>query len=89
MLQEKIRLRGWSDKDLASLPDSATIAREMHYSVVPCCRRLLTKFQPDRTSSSGLRACESKRVRRFFLKNGKEATSFGDSILVFGREITQ
>ena len=42
-------LWGRFDECLASLPDGATIAKEIYYRVVHCRRRLLSKFQPNRT----------------------------------------
>ena len=58
-------IRGRSDKYLASPHDGATIAREIYYRVVHCRRRLLSKFQPNRTRSFVLTTCGSCRVRGF------------------------
>ena len=88
MSQKLGELRGRSDKYLASPPEGVTIAREMYHRVVHCRRRLLSKFQSNRTRSFVLTACGNGRVRGFY-KNGKRAISFGDSILVFGREIAR
>ena len=52
-----------SDKYLDSPPDGATIAREIYYHVVHCRRRLLPKFQPNRTRSFVLIACGLCRLR--------------------------
>ena len=52
-------VRGRPDKYLASPPDGATIARKIYYRVVHCHRRLLSKFQPNRTRSFVLTACGS------------------------------
>jgi len=86
MLKTSI-IRGQSDKYLAS-PTDVTIAREIYYRVVHSRRRLLSKFQPNRTRSFGLTACGIGHVRGLY-KNGERAISVCDSILVFGREIAQ
>ena len=78
-------LRGRSDKYLTSLPKGVTIAREIYSRVVHSRRRLLLKFQSNRTRSFVLTACRNGRVRGFY-KNGRRAISVGDSILVFGRK---
>ena len=57
-------LRRQSDKYLALPPDDASIAREIYYRV-HSRRRLLSKFQPNRTRSFVLTACGSRRVRGF------------------------
>lgn len=44
-------IRGWSQHDLASSPDSDTISKEIYYHVVHFCRRLLSKIQPNPTRS--------------------------------------
>ena len=49
--QSLINLRGQFDKCLASPPERATIAREIYYRVVHSRRRLLSKFQSNRTRS--------------------------------------
>ena len=67
-------IRGRSDKYLASLPESAIIAREICYRVVHSCRRLLSKFQSNRTCRFVLTACGNGRICGFF-KNGKRAIS--------------
>jgi len=59
------RLRGQSDKYLDSPPDGVTIAREIYYRVVHSRRRLLSKFQPNRTCSFVLTACGIARAREF------------------------
>jgi len=46
-------------------PDGVTIAREIYYHVVHYRRRLLSKFQPNRTRSYVLTACGIGRVRGF------------------------
>jgi len=56
-------VRGQSDKNLGSPPDGATIAREIYFRVVRSRRRLLSKFQPNRTRSFVLTACGTGRVR--------------------------
>jgi len=81
-------MRGQSDKYLASPLDGVTIAREIYYRVVHFRRRLLSKFQPNRTRSFVLTACGIGRVRGF-KKNGERAISVCDSVLVFEREIAQ
>ena len=65
-----VHIRGWFDKYLASPLKGVTIAREIYYRVVHSRRRLLTKFQLNRTRSFVLTACENGRVRGFD-KNGK------------------
>jgi len=67
-------IRGQSDKYLASPPDGVTIAREIYYRVVHSRRRLLSKFQPNRTRNFVLTACGIGRVRGF-QKNGERAIS--------------
>jgi len=57
--------RGQSHKYLASPPDGVTITKEIYYRVVHSCRRLLSKFQPNRTLSFVLTACGIGRVRGF------------------------
>jgi len=54
-----------SDKYLASPPDGVTFAREIYYRVVHSRRRLLSKFQPNRTLSFVLTACGLGRFRGF------------------------
>ena len=76
----RVCLRGRSDKYLVSPPEGATIAREIYYRVVHSRRRLLSKFQSNRTRSFVLTAC-GNAVKR--------AMSVGNSILVFEREIVQ
>ena len=71
-------VRGRSDKYLSSPPEGAIIAREIYYRVVHSRRRLLSKFQSNRTRSFVLSECGNGRY-----KNGKK--SVGDSILVLGR----
>jgi len=61
----KSRIRGQSDNYLASPPDGVTIAREIYYRVVFSRRRLLSKFQPNRTRCFVLTACGIGRVRGF------------------------
>ena len=65
ILISRFPLRGQSDKYLASPPDGATIAREIYYRIVHCRRRLLSKFQPNRTRNFVMTACGSCRVRGF------------------------
>ena len=74
-------LRGRSDKYLVSPPEGATITRDIYYCVVNSREGLLSKFQSNRTRSFVLTACGNGRVCEFY-KNGKRATSVGDSILV-------
>ena len=50
---------------LASSPEIATIAREIYYRVVHSRRRLLSKFQSNRTRSFILTACGNGQVRGF------------------------
>jgi len=71
-------LRGQSDKYLASPPDGVTIARKIYYRVVHSRRRLLPKFQPNRTRSFVLTACGIGRVRGF-QKNGHRLPGEGQN----------
>ena len=52
-----------SDEYLASPPDGATTARKIYNRVVHCRRRLLAKFQPNRTRSFVSTACGNCRIR--------------------------
>ena len=58
-------IRGRSDKYLASSLEGVTIAIEICYRVVHYRRRLLSKFQSNRTRSFVLTACGNGRVRGF------------------------
>ncbi len=60
-----LKLQGWSDKYLASPPDSVTIARRVYYCVEPSCRPLTSKFQSNRICGFVLTPCRSERVRGF------------------------
>ena len=82
------KLRGRSDKYLASEPEGGTISRKRYYRVVRFRRQLLSKFQSNRTRSFVLNAFGNGRIRGFY-KNGKRAISVRDSILVFGRKVAQ
>ena len=64
-LNQHLQIRRRFDKCLASPPEGATIAREIYYRVVHSRRRLLSKFQSNRTRSFVLTACANGRVRGF------------------------
>ena len=70
-------IRGRSYKYLASLPEGATIAREIYCRVVHSRRRLLSKYQSNRTRGFVITTRKNGRVRGFD-KNGKRTTSVGD-----------
>ena len=53
------KIRGRSDKYLVLPPEGATIAREIYYRVVHSRRRLLSKFQSNRTRSFVLSRVET------------------------------
>ena len=58
-------IRGRSDMYLASPPDGVSIARDIYYRVVHSHRRLLSKFQSNRTFSFVLTACGSGHAGGF------------------------
>ena len=63
-------IRGRFDNSLASPSEGSTIAREIYYLVVHSRRRLLSKFQSNRTRSFVLTAPGNGCARGFY-KNGK------------------
>jgi len=63
-----LKLSAYEGSPISTLslpPDGVTIAREIYYRVVRSRRRLLSKFQPNRTCSFVLTACGIGRVRGF------------------------
>ena len=69
ILNTKHKIHNLQRRYLASPPEGAIIAREIDYRVVHSRRRLLSKFQSNRTRSFVLTACGNGRVRGFD-KNG-------------------
>ncbi len=65
VVHENVKVRGWSDKYLASPPDGVTIARRVYCCVEPSCRRLTSKFQSNQICGFVSTLCRSERVHGF------------------------